>query len=71
MLQKLPTELLEGINDLPGLLVKRCGDLSAFRQIAEIAQIVLLNNILGEESLLIPHILEHMKVSTATPCSHA
>lgn len=65
LVQKLPTELLEGIDDLPGVLVKRCCDLSAFRQITEIAQIVLLNNTLGEESLLIPQILEHVKVSTA------
>ena len=70
-MQKLPTELLEGIDDLPGVLVKSCGDLSVFRQNVETAQIVVLNNTLGEESLLIPHILEHMKVSTATPCSQA
>lgn len=74
-MKKLPDEMLVGIEDLPGVLEEKCGELSTFRSNPEHLRIFGLNEALGEENPLIPeihaHMKVHMKVSTATPCSHA
>lgn len=61
-MKELPTDMVEGIDNLPRLLLKK-GPLSSFCMMDDEVQEFVLSIVLGEASPLITLILERAKVS--------